>query len=76
MNNVNDNKKVFSWKPMDTENEIFVLIHSKFDGQFRYIAEYFGDHAENWIVKYDTNGKEQSRTNTKTVEYIQWSRKD
>lgn len=40
-------------------------------GELVYHSEYYGDHAENWIV-YFRNGKEISRHNTKYIASIEW----
>ncbi len=48
-------------------------INAKKDEVLLPFSEYFGDHAENWIVilNKDTN-KELARKSTKTVDMINW----
>lgn len=40
---------------------------------FLPFSEYYGDHAENWIIILDkTTNKELARKNTRTVDMINW----
>lgn len=65
-------KDIEAWKLLDTKTEEYIVQSAKIRGQYKYVSEYFGDHAENWIVEYDKKGEEISRTSTKVVDYIQW----
>ncbi len=50
---------------LDMENKDYLR------GELIYHSEYYGDHAENWIVYFE-NGKEISRHNTKYIASIEW----
>lgn len=53
-------------------DEHAVLLKPLEGGRIEYFSEYFGDHSDNWLIRYDANGIEHDRYNIKYVANFEW----